>query len=224
MLGTALQVAARKVSAPLPGDTGAQRMAWGEQLDAAVVTEEGNVRARAAAYLAKYATKSSDEHGALDHRLRNGTIQDERLPEHLRSLVEQAWRLGNRPDLEDLHLHLWAHTCGFRGHFLTKSRRYSTTFGALRAERQRWRLAHQSDGPDGDGCAPDGAAPEAVELREWTYEGTGYRTAGDVCLARNLEEELRLARWMARDEVESGPPTDPVPAPVPQAASWGGPT
>lgn len=30
---------------------------------------------------------------------------------------------------------------GFRGHFLSKSRRYSTTFGALRGDRRRWRLA-----------------------------------------------------------------------------------
>ena len=31
----------------------------------------------------------------------------------------------------------WAHTLGFRGHFATKSRRYSVTLGALRRARQR---------------------------------------------------------------------------------------
>ena len=76
MLATALQIAARKVTSPVPGADGDLRMAWGVQVDAAVVTESENGRRRAAAYLAKYATKGSDEHGVLDHRLRSGTPQD----------------------------------------------------------------------------------------------------------------------------------------------------
>ena len=89
---------------------------------------------------------------------------------------------------------LWAHTCGFRGHFLTKSRRYSTTFGELRAERQRWRLAalarpvHRTRE----------ASPDEAVVREWRYEGSGYLTAGDACLARNLEDELRLGSIRGR--------------------------
>jgi hypothetical protein len=203
MVATALHIAARKVSAPLPGSDGERRMAWGEQVDATVVTEAENGRRRAAAYLAKYATKGSDEHGVLDHRLRSGIPRDERLPEHLRTLVEAAWELGQRADADNLRLRLWAHTCGFRGHFLTKSRRYSTTFGELRAERQRWRLAQRPPDTDEPG-------PEEIELREWTYEGSGYRTAGDVCLARNLEERLQIGRWLAREEFATGP-TPPTP-------------
>jgi hypothetical protein len=34
---------------------------------------------------------------------------------------------------------------GFRGHFLTKSRAYSVTFGAIRQERRTWRLRHDLD-------------------------------------------------------------------------------
>jgi hypothetical protein len=193
MVAAALRIAARKVTAPLPGSDGERRMAWGHQIDAAVVTEAENGRRRAAAYLAKYATKGSDEHGVLDHRLRSGTPRDGRLPDHLRTLVDTAWRLGERAGAEELRLQLWAHTGGFRGHFLTKSRRYSTTFGALRAERQRWRIAQRP--PDAD--EPD---PGEIELREWTFEGSGYRTAGDVCLARNLEEGLRVGRRIARED------------------------
>jgi hypothetical protein len=192
MVSTALHIAARKVSAPMPGRDD-ERMAWGEQVDATVVTEADNGRRRAAAYLAKYATKGSDDHGVLDHRLRSGTPREERLPDHLRELVETAWELGQRADVEELRLQLWAHTCGFRGHFLTKSRRYSTTFGTLRAERQRWRVSQRPPDSDEPG-------PEEVELREWTFEGSGYRSAGDVCLARNLEEELRAGRMLAREE------------------------
>jgi hypothetical protein len=196
MLATALHIAARKVSAPVPCTDTERRMTWGEQVDATVVTEAENGRRRAAAYLAKYATKGSDEHGVLDHRLRSGIPRDEWLPDHLRALVATAWTLGERADVdENLHVQLWAHTCGFRGHFLTKSQRYSTTFGALRAERQRWRLAQRQDTQP-----EDPPVPGEVEIREWTYEGSGYRTAGDVCLARNLEEKLALGRFIARDK------------------------
>ena len=69
-VASALQIAARKVSAPLPGAEGDRRMAWGIQIDTAMVSDAENGRRRAAAYLAKYATKGSDEHGVLDHRLR----------------------------------------------------------------------------------------------------------------------------------------------------------
>ncbi len=190
ILATALQIAARKVSAPVPGMNG-RRLAWGEQIDAAVITDAENGRRRAAAYLAKYATKGSDDHGVLDHRLRSGIPNDRRLPDHLRTLVETAWTLADDPKLVDLRLRLWAHTCGFRGHFLTKSQRYSTTFEALRGERQHWRIAQRF--PDGE------PSVDGIELREWAYEGSDYVTPGDACLARNVEEQLRMGRWLARE-------------------------
>ena len=196
MVATALHIAARKVTAPRPG-AGGERMVWGQQVDATVVTEAENGRRRAAAYLAKYATKGSDENGLLDHRLRSGPPRDGRLPDHLRTLVETAWELGEQTDVEKFRLRLWAHTCGFRGHFLTKSKRYSTTFGALRADRQAWRLAQRG---------ADGEAPDQGEMKvhEWTFEGSGYRTAGDVCLARNVEEKLQAGRMLVREAQVAG--------------------
>jgi len=197
VLATALRIAARKVSAPMPGESDG-RLAWGEQVDATVVTDAEQGRRRAAAYLAKYATKGSDSDGVLDHRLRGGVPHDARLPAHLRALVATAWELGGVPELAGLRLHLWAHSCGFRGHFLTKSRRYSTTFGALRDERQRWRVAQRStDAGDEELEEPAG------EVREWSYEGSGYLTVGDAILARNLEDEVRLGRSVARDDTTS---------------------
>jgi len=201
-VASALQIAARKVSAPLPGAEGDRRMAWGIQIDTAVVSDAENGRRRAAAYLAKYATKGSDQHGVLDHRLRTGVCRDERLPDHLRTLVETAWALGDDEAFDEIRPQLWAHSCGFRGHFLTKSRRWSTTFGALRDERQQWRLAHRPDRPSEANASDDAvdATTDEVEVREWNYEGSGYLTTGDVCLARNLEDGLRLARWLSREE------------------------
>jgi hypothetical protein len=44
-------------------------------------------------------------------------------------------RLGARPFLARLRSRAWADMLGFGGHFSTKSRRYSTTLGALRRAR-----------------------------------------------------------------------------------------
>jgi hypothetical protein len=53
--------------------------------------------------------------------------------------IRTAWDLDARPELADLRLRAWAHMPGFRSHFSTKSRRYSTTLGALRDARADWR-------------------------------------------------------------------------------------
>jgi hypothetical protein len=50
-------------------------------------------------------------------------------------LVRACWELGGRPGLGKLRLRKWPHMLGFGGHFSTKSRRYSTTLGALRRAR-----------------------------------------------------------------------------------------
>ena len=47
-------------------------------------------------------------------------------------MITTAWQLGGLDQYDGLNLRRWAHMLGFRGHFLTKSRRYSTTFSALR--------------------------------------------------------------------------------------------
>jgi hypothetical protein len=192
MLVATLRTAARKVSAPAPGGADGKRLSWGRELEVAVVDAVDQGRRRAAAYLGKYASKGTDEAGVLDHRLRAGIPKDARLPAHLRRLVQTAWTLSGNPGFADLHLRLWAHSCGFRGHFLTKSRAYSTTFGALRAERQAWRISQKRE---------DGGAFEEEDLvREWRYEGCGYLSAGDVVLAENLGDEARLGRRVARED------------------------
>ena len=78
---------------------------------------------------------------------------------------------------------------------MTKSRRYSTTVAALRDERQQWRLAQRQPS-----LADEELSGVVDEVREWSFEGSGYLTIGDACLARGLEEEARLGRWLACEE------------------------
>src|SRR5207237_5418692 len=54
---------------------------------------------------------------------------------HARRLIAECLRLGAVQELAEFRLAEWAHMLGFRGHFSTKSRRYSTTLGALRQAR-----------------------------------------------------------------------------------------
>ncbi len=69
---------------------------------------------------------------------------------------------------------------GFRGHFSTKSRRYSTTLGALRDARAEWRRAQAA-------AAVETEAPETtLVLSHWAFAGTGLSRA-EAWLAASLE-------------------------------------
>ncbi len=74
-------------------------------------------------------------------------------------MIRTAWALGAREDLKHLNLRKWAHMLGFRGHFSTKTRAYSTTLSALRAARHRRHTPPPS--------------PTNLVLAHWAYDGTG---------------------------------------------------
>jgi hypothetical protein len=220
------------VRCPLPGD-GDRTVGWGAQLDVRIIdgaSETANPTA-IAAYVAKYATKSSTELGhALDTRLRSGAeIAALQVPEHVRRLVASCWRLGGRPELADLQLRRWAHMLGFRGHFSTRSRRYSTTLTVLRAARAEHRRARagtdatktsasssvgdrggEDDVPGGD--SPDHPGePDTIEvISRWRYAGRGYRTTGDALLAQASADRYWLAREEALLRRRCGPDRHPA--------------
>ena len=77
---------------------------------------------------------------------------------------------ASSPELEDLRLAAWAHMLGFRGHFSTKSRHYSTTFGALRAERAQ----HQRDHAPTDSLWPEPDDDTTLVLAHWRFAGQGH--------------------------------------------------
>jgi hypothetical protein len=132
-------------------------------------------------YIAKYATKSADVPGLPDSRIRNATaIGALRCSAHHKRMVAIAWQLGSRQATGDPRLRLWAHMLGYGGHFLTKSRRYSVTFGQLRRARAEHRRLERY--PDGERDPWGRPLDDTVVLvvNDWTYAGRGYtpRTLG----------------------------------------------
>jgi hypothetical protein len=176
LLERSVREAARSSDVALPAvpGTGLRRARWGSQIDVRVLDpgrehDSGGV----AAYVAKYATKTADGTGWLAHPLRSrGQLERLALRPHVARLVRTAWDLGHRRELRSLALRSHAHTLGYRGQFSSKSRRFSTTFGALRGARAAYVEDHREDRFDYDG--------------EWRYAGRGYDSPEATELARNL--------------------------------------
>jgi hypothetical protein len=96
---------------------------------------------------------------------------------HQGRLIRAAWRLGSHDHPDFAALRRWAHMLGYRGHFATKSRRYSTTLRALRAARADYRRRHH---PATSGYGDDGQALITITTLQWA--GRGWRTSGDALL------------------------------------------
>ena len=94
------------------------------------------------------------------------TLNDTSVTAHVRKLVETCWRLGALPDFAALRLRAWAHLLGFRGHTSTRSRRYSTTLTALRAERAEYQAALNSGH-----TAADNGEETTLVVNTWRYLG-----------------------------------------------------
>ncbi len=83
---------------------------------------------------------------------------------------------------------------GYRGHFATKSRRYSTTMRALRTARRDWKRRQHPP-------AHPGASPAVITLADLTWAGRGWRTTGDALLALSAAARTREHWRIAREEV-----------------------
>jgi hypothetical protein len=182
LLCDAIALAARAVRLDVPGSGPRVRLGFGRELDArSIWREDFAASGRAldvqavANYIAKYASKSADVPGLPDTRIRHASeIGALRCPAHHKRLVATAWDLGARASVGDPRLRLWAHMLGYGGHFLTKSRRYSVTFGYIRGERVTARRLERH--PDGERDPWGRPLDERVVLvlANWTYAGTGY--------------------------------------------------
>jgi hypothetical protein len=170
---------------------------WGTQVDPRIVrlTDDGQITDVAvASYLAKYATKSTEAVGQLAVRITPENLRLYGNPaSHQGRLILAAWRLGNHPHEDFKALRRWAHMLGYRGHFATKSRRYSTTMRALRAARRDW---HRRQSPHTLRYAGKTVITDAK--LEWA--GRGWHTTGDALLALSAAARARDHRRVAREE------------------------
>ncbi|WP_433419725.1 replication initiator [Microtetraspora malaysiensis] len=185
LLAQAVQHAASVVTATIPAVNGepARVLRWGRQIDTRPITLEGELTEQAVAgYIAKYATKAAECVGTLDRRV-FPTEDLSALPvrEHARQLIAECLRLGALDDLADLRLTQWAHMLGFRGHFSTRSRHYSTTLGDIRADRAEHAITDDVT----TGRLPLFDEDTVLIVAEWHYIGRGF-TPGDALVAASL--------------------------------------
>ena len=130
------------------------------------------------------------------------------MPEQLVQMAIAAIRVAERPGMESVGE--WVHMLGFRGHFVTKSRGYSTNLGTLRDARAQWRADREQ--PDDAGDELDDESTSV--LSAWEYIGSGYLNPGDVLLAAGVEASIRVAREALLD-LRGGPPSIAVRAWLP---------
>ena len=208
-------------------DDTARLLAWGQQLDVRVVRAghrpddpEGPLTAeQVAGYLAKYATKdaaslrapgqtrphltrmTSTCHQLADRTLAAARDQD---AEHQGDVECDPWE----PSPYRL-LGKWAHMLGFRGHFSTKSRRYSVTLGALRRARHRFQILAAEARRRGEALdtrdlearlLEDDEDDTTLVIGSWAYQGTGWTMPGDQALALAAAGRAReYDQWKAQE-------------------------
>ncbi|MGY4984044.1 replication initiator protein RepSA [Streptomyces sp. 900105755] len=187
----------------------ARTLKWGTQVDVRPIRAFGEgediTEAAVASYVAKYATKAAETTGTVDRRIGNKeALVLLGVPDHPRRLIEAC--LDLHALYPDRKLRDWAHMLGFRGHFSTKSRRYSTTLGALRQVRADYRAQQQRRSL---GLPDPGDEPEAttLTLAHWAYAGHGH-TPGESWLAASIAKEIRLNRETAREALADLPDPD----------------
>ena len=148
-----------------------------------------------AAYIAKYSTKSATD---LDPGARPTDSHLARVRSTVLQLDELAFLtyppgLRQPPNPYQL-LGKWSHMLAFRGHFASKSRRYSTTLGRLRSARRRFERAKALSPHrivDVAALDQDLADDETtLVISDWRFIGTGWITEGDAVLAAEASAKV----------------------------------
>ncbi|MEE1794394.1 replication initiator protein RepSA [Streptomyces sp. BE308] len=188
------------VSVPSAGDQPARSFRWGTQLDVRPVKAFGDgsdiTEQAVASYVAKYSTKAAENTGTLDRRIGElAELDRHQVPDHTRRLITACRDLDSL--YPDRRLWAWAHMLGFRGHFSSKSRRYSTTLGTLRQARADYRATQEATALGLDAGEPD----TVLVLTDWQYTGHGH-TPGESALAASIARDLQLNRETAREALQ----------------------
>jgi hypothetical protein len=206
-LSAAVRAAATRTSltrtmATRDGDTATQRFVWGEQVDvrtihpadtARIEDEHGAISDTAlAGYIAKYATKGTATSDGADRPIRSERDIDVlAVTPHHKAMIRTAWELGGLPGLG--FVRHWAHMLGFRGHFLSKSQRYSVTFTELREQRAAWRHRELLDRY----AITD---EDIIVINDWRVTHQGYTTPEERELAEGIYERIRQHRTTQHEQ------------------------
>ncbi len=134
--------------------------------------------------------------GRLDRRVKVEDLDVLPVSEHVHRLVVTAWLLPIREP--GLRTDRWAHQLGYGGHFLTKSRHYSTTFTKLRNARAQW-AAWQRVIDRFDPWESMRHTARQTLVKRWEIAGFGWRLAGDALLAQTVRHQAQAAREAARE-------------------------
>lgn len=176
---------------------GRTSLRWGSELHVRAIRQGGpeDLTSEAvAAYIAKYATKGSE-----------ALAMDGELTPHVSRLVATARELDACPEFGGLRLDGAALELGFRGHFATKSRRYSTTLTAKRKQRIEFARRSKADGGellDAWGRPED--EDQVVVEADWRFAGQGYKTGGEAWLALSAAAWAREMKRTAKEEIRAG--------------------
>lgn len=199
---------------------------WGSQLvnrplsrvTGAQVTEE-----MVAAYVAKYATKSTEATGFTARRITTQNIRRYAdYQTHAGTLIAACWDIGanpydpGEPDHEGGHwyppdagdepenrevwkhtygkLRRWAHMFGFGGHFTTRSRRYGPTRKALKTIRRVYQRSQQLLRHAEHHTADHLDDDTTLIVSDLAFAGIGYLTTGDAELALTAAAKAREHR------------------------------
>lgn len=179
---------------------------FGSQIDVRPVTRgtgngEAISPAMVAAYLAKYATKAAGDvatNGRANVHLR-------RLRHTCEVLCVRAISTHGSSSTYAL-LSKWAEALGFRGHFSSKSRRFSTTLSELREARRRFQRSCHQRSSEPEHLNADETADEdlTVVVNEFQFAGQGWLTPGDAELARSAADAAREWRTAQSENDETG--------------------
>jgi hypothetical protein len=217
LLEHAVNGAVDAVSAPiaenLAADLGERRVGWGQERAVRPIDDPGQL----AGYLAKYSTKSTEQAGGLLHPITSEAVEYVKVTDHVRGYLRAAFRLHasavraakeREEEPTDAHrkrldprLGTNAHKLGCRGHCLTKSGRWSTTFTALREAREQ-HVHEQLLALQGVSDSQRQLAQLDPEQRvaRFSFAGVGHLTAADAFLAGQAAARAREHRRLAREE------------------------
>jgi hypothetical protein len=177
ILERVVRTAIDRASAP---DLDGRSAQWGRIYDIQDLAQRDEEAVKVAAYVAKYAAKTTDGSKELARRFRSRRQIVSLIDDlHLQRLALTAWDLGGEVKYEPMHLRDHSHMFGFTGQLITKSRAFSTTFAALRSARTDYMAGERVGDP---------------VAGTFHYEGRGYDDPRGTQLAElffTFERELR---------------------------------